>query len=178
MLCPMRSRKHFGFTHFLCFWTFLFLVLFPFLAIIRQLVPSRIPLPSLLVLSILISDIILFGNMYNQALFRLLGCLLRICLLIFLLSHFLFQFFLAIMMFWVSLSHLFCLDYFSLFFLLSFRSDGGVLTYTVFVSEHQSCYHVTWLHVLYIFFTSPFYILSSYSLLRMCVYIFYILYSS
>ena len=73
---------------------------------------------------------------------------------------------------WIALIH----NPFQLFFSSIYTSHSFsttlnrfqqlLLTYMVFGSERQSHYYVTWCRVSYIYFTSPLYILSSYSLLR------------
>ena len=103
MLCPMPLRKPFGFVLFLLSWTFQSLILFPFLATTKQRAHCQTPLPFLPAPSTSIFGIILFGNTYNRAHFRLLGCLLRICQWTSLQSPYLFLFFLVIVLFWVFL---------------------------------------------------------------------------
>ena len=97
------SRRLSGSAHFLAFCTFPSLVLFLYSLTIRRCVLFQICLRFLLVWSILTFDTISSNSMFRRVIFRQLGYLRRTCQQIFLLKCCLFLFFLAIMMFWVSL---------------------------------------------------------------------------
>src|SRR5271168_3206727 len=137
----MHLKKLYGYVHSLLSFNFLCLVLFQFLATIKLHVPFPIHLPSLPVPSILTFDTILFVTLSKTALFQLHGYLLVICRRIFLRRRFLFPFSLVIATFLVFLFlHLCCSFSFLLssYFLVLFRSDGGVLTIVIGSERSQN----------------------------------------
>ena len=136
MLCPMHSRKHFGYESFLDLFNSLFLALSLFYPIIKQLALFPFLLLFLLILNTQTFVITSFVLMSRKALSKLFGYQLRTCQLIFLQNHLILHYFLVI-----EKSLAFQYLYLNSFYLLfsSFRSDGGVLTdyiYSQNVSHH------------------------------------------
>ena len=138
----MPSRRPFNFMPFLDLWNFLYLVLSQYWAIIKQHALSPTHLRFLLVWSTLTFTIILFGNMSRPVIFGRLGYLLRTSPPIFLLSTIFPCFFSPSQCFGPFCASffglgLFCFLFSLSFILVSFCSDGGVLTYMVRTSSHN-----------------------------------------